>query len=313
MLIFILKRLGLALLVTIAAMCSMIIMLHMVPGDPVRTMLGPRATPALQEALTARMGLDQPLPVQIWIFFRNLLHGDLGTDVFENRPVLTIVLEQLPYTLELILASISWAIVLGVILGVAAAVRPNGLFDRAAGVLSVSVIAAPAFVVSLLSLLCFSVWLGWFPAIGAGGAQFVDRLPYLVLPAFSIGLSWVGYLARLVRASMLEILAQPHVRTAQAFGLSPWRIHYVYALKLAIPPVITTLGVGMGFLLSASVFTEMVFARPGLGRLVVDSITNRNYPVVMGAVLASTVLFVVSTALADILNALFDPRVRRGR
>lgn len=310
---FVIRRLAIGCLVIIAAMASMVAMLHLVPGDPAKIMLGPRATPELREALMARMGLDQSVPMQIWLFFRSILHGDLGTDAFENRPVLDIVFEQVPYTLQLIGASILWALILGLVLGVSAAVRPNGVFDRLVGVLSVSVIAVPAFVVSLLCLLCFSVWLGWFPAIGVGGPDFESRLSSLVLPAFSIGLPWVGYLARLVRATMIEILQQPYMRTAKAFGLSPWRLNYVYALKLAIPPVVSTVGGGMGFLLSSAVFTEIVFARPGLGRLVVDSIANRNYPVVMGAVLVSTILFVTSTAAADIFNALVDPRVRRAK
>ena len=142
------------------------------------------------------------------------------------------------------------------------------------------------------------------------GDGFWDRLDHLVLPAFAIGLSWVGYIARLVRASMLEVLGENHIRTARAFGLAERRIVMVYALRIAILPVVTVIGVGMGFLLSAAVFAEIVFARPGLGKLVIDSITTRNYPIVMGSVLISTGLFVVSTAVADLINAWLDPRAR---
>lgn len=312
MLFYTIKRLGLAALIIVVAMTLLLVMVHMVPGDPARTMLGPRATPEMQEALRIRMGLDKPLVAQIGMFFMNLLRGDLGMDVFENRPVATIVFEQLPYTLELIAAAIIWPVVLGTILGVYSASHRNSFLDRLTGVLSIAVVAAPAFVVSLFALLIFAVQLQWLPAIGAGDPDsFADRLRYLVLPGFSIGLSWVGYVARMVRASMLEVLGEPHIRTARAFGLSEWRILYGYALKLGILPIITMLGVGMGFLLSAAVFTEMVFARPGLGKLVIDSITSRNYPVVMGAVLVSTVLFVLSTAIADLVNAALDPRVRK--
>jgi peptide/nickel transport system permease protein len=179
--------------------------------------------------------------------------------------------------------------------------------------LSVSVIAVPAFVVSLYSLLLFAVKLKWFPAIGAGEpGNLPDQIWHLVLPSLAIGLSWVGYIARLVRASMLEVLGEGHIRTARAFGLPKSWITYKYALRLAILPTVTVIGVGMGFLLSAAVFTEIVFSRPGLGKLVIDSITTRNYPVVMGSVLFSTLIFVASTTLADIINALLDPRTRKG-
>ncbi|MGB3278991.1 MAG: ABC transporter permease, partial [Pseudorhodobacter sp.] len=151
--------------------------------------------------------------------------------------------------------------------------------------------------------------LQWFPAIGVGNG-FWDEVHHLVLPSLAIGLSWVGYIARLVRASMLEVMGENHIRTARAFGLSERRIVGIYALRIAILPVVTVIGVGMGFLLSSTVFTEIVFARPGLGKLVIDSITTRNYPIVMGAVLISTGLFVLSTALADLINAILDPRVR---
>lgn len=305
------RRLGLAVLILVVAVTLMFVMIRAVPGDPVSVMLGPRATPELKAALIERMGLDQPLPVQVAIYFADLAQGDLGFDVFSNRPVGEIVFEQLPFTLELIFASIIWSAVLGVLLGAYAAAHPNTLADRIAATVSVGFVAAPAFVVALLALLVFAVWLQWFPAIGAGrSGDLGDRLAHLVLPSFAIGLSWVGYIARLVRASMLEVMGEQHIRTARAFGLSERRIVLVYAMRIAILPVVTVIGVGMGFLLSAAVFTEIVFARPGLGKLVIDSITTRNYPIVMGSVLVSTALFVLSTAIADLVNAFLDPRAR---
>ncbi|WP_282610689.1 ABC transporter permease [Pelagibius sp. Alg239-R121] len=306
------KRLALAAVIAALSVTLLFIIIHLIPGDPARTMLGPRATPELIADLQLRMGLDQPLPVQILIFFGNMLSGDLGMDMFSNRPVATIVFEQLPHTLALIFASIIWSAVLGIFLGCFSAVRRNSLADRLTGVLAVSFIAAPAFVIALYSLLFFAVELRWFPAIGAGEPGDIgDQLWHLVLPSFAIGLSWVGYIARLVRASMLEIMGEGHIRTARAFGLPEKWITYRYALRLAILPTITVIGVGMGFLLSAAVFAEIVFARPGLGKLVIDSITTRNYPVVMGSVLVSTILFVASTTLSDIVNALLDPRIRQ--
>jgi len=312
MLLYAIRRFGLALLILLVAVTAMFLMIRAVPGDPVQIMLGPRATPELQAQLTAELALDQPIWKQLAIFYGNLLQGDLGIDVFSGRSVTDIVFRQLPHTLYLIFASIIWSATLGIALGAYAAAHPNTFIDRAAAALSVSFVAAPAFVVALLSLLIFAVHLQWFPAIGAGDG-FWDRLNHLVLPAFAIGLSWVGYIARLVRASMLEVLGESHIRTARAFGLSEGRIVMIYALRIAILPVVTVIGVGMGFLLSSAVFAEIVFARPGLGKLVIDSITTRNYPIVMGSVLISTALFVVSTALADLINAWLDPRARSAK
>jgi peptide/nickel transport system permease protein len=261
--------------------------------------------------ISLRMGLDQPLPVQILKFFGNILRGDLGMDVITNRPVAATVFGQLPYTLWLIFSAIIGAMVIGIPLGCYSAFHRNSLADRVTGIISVACITAPAFVVALYSLLIFAVTLKWFPAVGAGDkGDFWDQLSHLVLPAFAIGLSWVGYLSRLVRASMLEVLGDNHIRTARAYGLPESTIIYRYALKLAVLPTVTVIGVGMGFLLSAALFTEIVFARPGIGKLIFDSISTRNYPVVMGSVLISTILFVISTTLSDLVNAWLDPRIR---
>jgi len=286
-------------------------MIHMVPGDPARILLGPRATPEMITTISAQMGLDKPLPVQILKFFGNLLRGDMGMDVITNRPVATIVFGQLPYTLWLIFTAIIGAMLIGIPLGCYSALHRNSLADRITGVISVACITAPAFVVALYSLLIFAVTLKWFPAVGAGEkGQFWDQVNHLVMPAFAIGLSWVGYLSRLVRASMLEVLGDNHIRTARAYGLRENMVVYQYALKLAVLPTVTVIGVGMGFLLSAALFTEIVFARPGIGKLIFDSITTRNYPVVMGSVLVSTIMFVISTTLSDLVNAWLDPRIR---
>ncbi len=286
-------------------------MIHLVPGDPARILLGPRATPEMIAHLSAQMGLDQPMAMQILKFFGNLLRGDLGMDVITNRPVAEIVFGQLPYTLWLIGSAIVGAMLIGIPLGCYSALHRNTWFDRFSGIISVACITAPAFVVALYSLLIFAVWLKWFPAVGAGEpGDFFDQISHLVLPAIAIGISWVGYLSRLVRASMLEVMGENHIRTARAYGLPENTVVYQYALKLAVLPTVTVIGVGMGFLLSAALFTEIVFSRPGIGKLIFDSITTRNYPVVMGSVLVSTIIFVISTAVSDLINAWLDPRIR---
>ena len=292
-------------------MTLMFFMIHLVPGDPARILLGPRATPEMIADISMRMGLDQPLIIQLMRFLGNILQGDLGMDVISNRPVTAIVFGQLPYTLWLIFSAIFGAMLIGIPLGCYSALHRNTLADRISGVISVACITAPSFVVALYSLLIFAVTLKWFPSIGAGEkGDFFDQLAHLVLPAFAIGLAWVGYLSRLVRASMLEVMGENHIRTARAYGLTEATIIYRYALKIAILPTVTVIGVGMGFLISAAVLTEVVFARPGLGKLIIESITTRNYPVVMGSVFISTGLFVISTTISDLVNASLDPRIR---
>lgn len=311
MLFYALKRVALGVLIVMLAVTLLFCMIHLVPGDPARIILGPRATPELIASMSTRMGLDQPLVVQILRFFGNLVRGDLGMDVITNRPVAEMVFGQLPHTLWLIFTAIIFAALIGIPLGCYSALHRNTLIDRVTGVVSVAFITVPAFVVALYSLLIFAVTLQWFPAVGAGEkGDFWDQVTHLVLPALAIGLSWIGYLARLVRASMLEVMGENHIRTARAYGLPERVVVFRYALKLAVLPTVTVIGVGMGFLLSAALFTEIVFARPGIGKLIYDSIVTRNYPVVMGSVLVSTVLFVISTTLSDLINAWLDPRIR---
>jgi peptide/nickel transport system permease protein len=311
MLIYSVKRIGLALIIVLVAMTMLFSMIYVVPGDPASIALGPRATPEMKALLIARMGLDQPLPVQLVNFIGGVFRGDLGVDVWSNRSVATIVLEALPHTLALTALGLGWSVALGIVLGCFSATQRGSWIDRAIGVLSVSAIALPSFVVALYSLLVFAVALKWLPAIGAGATgDLGDQLRHLVLPAFAIGLGWVGYIARLVRASMLEVMGENFIRTARAFGLPERRIVYRYALTVAILPTVALLGVGIGNLLSGAVFAEIVFARPGVGKLIYDSVLNRNYPVVMGAVLVTTMLYVLATLIADLLAALLDPRVR---
>jgi peptide/nickel transport system permease protein len=309
--LYLVRRLGLALAIVAVAVTVLFSMIHMVPGDPASVMLGPRATPELREALRLRLGLDQPFVVQIGSFFLSVLRGDLGTDIVRDQPVADIVLRQLPYTVVLVLAAIGWAALVGIPLGCFSALYRNSLADKLVAVLSVSFIAIPYFVVSIYALLLFAVTLRWFPAIGVGEpGDLASQARHLVLPAFAVGLSWVGYIARMVRASMIEVLGENHVRTARAFGLSEWRIVFSYALPIAVLPTVTILGVGIGYLLSSAVFAEIVFSRPGIGSLIYEAVGQRNYPVVMGGVLITTVLLVVSTTLADLINAALDPRMR---
>ena len=311
MLNYFINRLALAVVIVSVAMLLLFSMIYLIPGDPAAVALGPRATDAMREALRVKMGLDQPVWVQFWNFFINAWQGDLGKEVLSERPVAAVVLDQLPYTLSLIACGMFWSVSLGIPLGCWAAVKRGSTADRVVGVLSVAVIAVPSFVVAIYALLIFAVALRWLPAIGAGEAgDLSDQLVHLILPSLAVGLGWVGYIARMVRASMLEVLEAPHIRTARAFGLPHRQITYRYALTIAILPTVTLLGVGIGQMLSSAVFAEIVFARPGVGKLVYDAILTRNYPLVTGAVLVTTVLFVFINLIADLVVGALDPRVR---
>lgn len=305
------QRILLAVLIIVCAVASMFIMIHAVPGDPVNVMLGPRATPEIKEALRARLHLDEPIINQMFYFFRGLLMGDFGYDLRSNRPVLDIILEQFPHTLILVTSALVVSTI-GIPVGCYSAIHRNGIFDRIVGTVTVSIIAMPAIVVGLYMLLFFSVELKLFPVIGAGDKNdWLDYLWHLTLPVITISIAWIGYISRIVRASMIEVLNQNHVRMARAFGLSEAKVVNRYALRIAVLPSITMLGVSIALILSSTVIVEIIFSRPGIGSLLYESVLSRNYPLIMGAVLFSTIFIVAGTTIADLINAAIDPRLRK--
>ena len=223
----------------------------------------------------------------------------------------TIIAEAIPHTFWLALSSLGLASLLGIPLGVFSAARPNSLADRLTSILAISFITLPSYVAALLLLLIFAVQLNWLPAIGVGDPNDpLDYLRHLILPAIALAVTWIGYLARLVRASMLEILNETYIRTALSFGLRARTVFYKYALRNAIIPTVAVLGVGMGNLLGGAVFTEVIFTRPGLGRLIYDAIADRNYPIVRGGILVAALLFVLANLITDLSYNFLDPRIR---
>ena len=306
-----LKRTGLAVVIVLCTLFVLFALLRFIPGDPITIALGPRATPEAIARYVAKMHLDSPLFVQFFIYVRDALTGDLGTAIFSERPVSTIVGEVLPNTLILSAVALGWAVLVGVPLGCFAAIRPNSLLDRITALLSVGTIAVPAFLISIWSLLIFAIELRVLPVIGAGeDGDIVDQAVHLILPSFAVGLGWVGYLARMVRASMLEVMGENYIRAARAYGLPQRTIVYRYALRVAILPTITLIGIGFGGLLSGAVFAEIIFQRPGAGLLIYDMVVGRNFPVVQGAVLVITIVYIFATLVADLVVAWLDPRVR---
>jgi peptide/nickel transport system permease protein len=311
MLIYAAQRIGLAALICVTAMVMLFSATRIIPGDLATIMLGPRATPQARERLNEEMGLNKPMPLQLGMFLGGAVQGDLGTDPVTERKVLTVVLENLPYTLALVAAGLGWAVLLGIPLGCYSAIRRNSFIDKFTGVISVGTISIPSFVVAIYAALVFAVELNWLPMIGAGErGQLGDQIAHLVMPSFAVGLGWVGYLARIVRASMLEVMGENHIRTARAFGLSESKVVFRYALRIAILPTVTLLALAIGGLLSSTVFVENIFARPGIGSLVVASANVRNYPMVQGAVLVTVGLFITATIISDLVVAWLDPRVR---
>ncbi|MBY0613056.1 MAG: ABC transporter permease [Beijerinckiaceae bacterium] len=312
MLRYFFSRLVTTVLIVFGAMLLLFLLTAVVPGDPAVTLLGPQASPELVKRFVSEMGLDQPIHVRLWRFFANVLSGNLGVDVVSGRSVWSLVLNVLPDTLILTFSAILLAVVTGVPLGIYAATHRGSLLDNVLAFVSVAFIAVPSFVIAIFLLLIFSIWLDWLPVLGAGrSGDFWDAARRLILPTLSIAATWIGFIARLVRTSMLEVLNEPYIRTSRAYGLSERMVTYKYALKNACIPTIAVLGLGLGRLLGNAVFVEIVFARPGLGRLIYGAISERNFPVVQGAVLVVVVLFVLINLVVDLSYSALDPRIRR--
>jgi peptide/nickel transport system permease protein len=302
---YIAQRLLHAIPVLIGISVLSFLMLHLIPGDPVSVFAGDKPlTPERAAELRHQYGLDRPLVVQYWDYASHAVRGDLGTALRSQRPVLDSILEVLPGTIQLTLTALTLAAILGISMGILAAVAHGTWLDTAVMAVAMLGISTPIFYSSLLLILLFSFTLTWFPATGQGG---VERL---VLPATALGLSSSAVLARLVRSSMLEVLRQEYVITARAKGLAPPFVILRHALKNALIPAVTMLGLQLGALLGGAVVTETIFSRPGLGRLAVDAILNRDFPLVQGTVLFAATTYVLVNLVVDVSYASLDPRIR---
>jgi peptide/nickel transport system permease protein len=302
---YITQRLLQAIPVLVGISVLTFLMLHLVPGDPVLIFAGDKPMTEERAAeLRHQLGLDRPLWVQYWDYASHALRGDLGRGLRSQRPVLDSIVEALPSTLELTFAALLVAAVVGVTLGIIAAVAHTTWIDTAAMSFALFGVSVPVFYSSLLLILFFSFRLGWFPATGQGG------LERLVLPATALGLASAAALARLVRSSMLEVLGQEYIVTARAKGLAGGAVIMRHALKNALIPTVTMLGLQLGALLGGAVVTETIFSRPGLGRLAIDAIAGRDFPLIQGTVLFAAVTYVLVNLVVDVLYAAIDPRIR---
>jgi peptide/nickel transport system permease protein len=310
-LLYLTKRLGLAAVVIVAIMVLLALLVHAVPGDPAKIILGPHATPELIAQVRQSMGLDDSVPVQVWTFVSHAVRGDLGTDFLSQAPVASELGTPLRNTAILSVVSVLLAISVGVPLGIVSAVRQGGVVDAVIRGLSMVLLSTPVYVIGLLLLLAFAVRIHALPALGAGDPSHpLDYAKRLVMPAVALSAFWWAYLARLVRSSMLEVLGQPFVRTSRAYGLREQAIRYRVALKNALVPVTALFGLMLGYVLAGTVYVEIIFNRTGLGNLAVSAIGNRDWPVVRAAVLIYAIGFILGNLLADLAYRWLDPRLR---
>src|SRR5512145_401106 len=279
-------------------------------GNPVDILINPQADQAEIAAATRALGLDQPLWRQYWNFIIGALAGDLGKSFAANIPAVRLIFERMPATLELALAAMAIAVVLGIPLGLWAGLKPDSISGRAIMAGSILGFSLPTFWVGLMLIMVFSVWLGWLPSNGRGDFMTWEGLRHVALPAFNLALFKMALVTRLARAGTREAALQDYVKFARAKGLSPSRVVLVHVLKNILVPVVTVLGLELGGLIAFSVVTETVFAWPGMGKLLIDSIQRLDRPVVVAYLIITVLMFVVINLVVDILYSLLDPRVR---
>lgn len=304
---FVLTRIASVALVLWGVTTLVFFLIHWLPGDPVDIMLGDYAQAADREELRQKLGLDQSLAVQYWVYLKGVVTLNWGTSFYdENKTVFSLIRETWPASLELALSSLLVAVLIAFPLGILAAVRKNTPWDQGAMAFSLLGVSVPNILLGPVLILVFSLWLGWFPVSGreASGS--------LVLPSITLGTAMAAILSRMMRSSLLEVLNEDYIRTARAKGLSERAVILKHALRNALLPVVTLLGLQLGGLLAGAVITETIFAWPGIGKLTVDAILSRNYPVVQACVLVVSVFYVLINILTDLLYAWIDPRIRQG-
>jgi peptide/nickel transport system permease protein len=307
----ILTRLFLTLPVVWLVVSLVFLLIHLVPGDPILQMLGEGATPADIDSLRHQYGLDQPLHKQYLHYWNGVVHGNLGDSIRLHDTVAHLVAQRYPYTLALTLAALALGLALALPAGVTAAVRRGRWLDQSLSVVSLFGLSVPGLVLGPVLILVFSITFGWLPVSGAnnGGGKSIDW-HYLVLPAIAMGASLAAILTRMVRTAMLEELGQDYIRTARAKGLSEPAVVWRHALPNALVPIVTVVGLQFGALLAGAIVTEKIFSWPGLGRLVVDAISNRDYALVQGCLLSIGLTYVLVNLLTDVVYRWVNPRMR---
>ncbi|MEL6265457.1 MAG: ABC transporter permease [Pseudomonadota bacterium] len=310
---FLLRRLIGAALVMWAVATLVFFMLRLVPGDPIGAMLADAGSEEAAAAMRARLGLDEPLIIQYFYWFWNAFQGDLGNSIYgSNQPVATIIAEALPRTLSLAGLAFVIALVIAIPAGILSATRRNTATDAGVSFVAFLGLSMPDFWLAILLIIVFAANLQWLPAIGYVPLSegFWPWLEHLILPAIAVGTAFSAIIARMIRSSLLEVMKADYMRTARAKGLGPRDLMWTHAMPNAMIPVVTVVGIAFGILITGSVVVENVFAIKGLGRVLIDGILNRDYPVVQGAVLVVSAFFVLSNLAVDLLYGVLDPRIR---
>jgi peptide/nickel transport system permease protein len=312
MVAFIARRLGSTVVVMAIVGVFVFLLLHLSPGDPAAIIAGDNASPEQVAGIRRRLGLEDPLLVQFLRWSAAVLRGDLGISIFSNEPVLKLVGQRLEPTLSLTATTLVVAVTVAVGFGVLAAWKAGSWIDRALMAVSVLGFSVPAFVVGYLLIYVFSIHLRWLPVQGYSplAEGFWPWLERLILPSVTLGLAYVALIARITRASMLEVLSEDYIRTARAKGVAPRPMLMKHALKNAGVPIVTVVGIGLALLIGGVVITETVFNIPGVGRLVVDAIAKRDYPIIQGVILLFSGAYVLVNLLVDLSYTLIDPRIR---
>ena len=311
---FIVRRILVTIPVVLLVGVAAFLLVHLTPGDPADFFLDPDSPAEEVERIRERLGLDRPIPVQFVSWFGGVIRGDLGQSFHERRPVIDMFARSFPPTLYLTLTSLVLAVVLTLPIGILSAIKQDSLLDRFATVFVLIGVATPNFWLGLLLIQLFAVNLGWLPAQGfvRPEAGLWPSLKSLILPSIALGYSGAALIARMTRSGMLEVLRQDYVRTARAKGIAERRVNYVHALRNAFNPILTVIGLAVVSLISGSLVVELVFNFPGIGRLVVDSVFRRDYPVIQGALLLIAGITILVNLVVDLLYAVTDPRIRYG-
>jgi peptide/nickel transport system permease protein len=307
---FLIRRAALAVVTLFAVLTLVFVIVRILPGDPAQLILGDQASREAIDALRARLGLDQPILLQYASFLADALRGDWGVSMVTGQPVFAEVLNVLPWTIDLTLVSLALGVALGVPLGVWAAVRRNRFVDYIVRIASLAGLSFPAFVSAILLLFLFAIEWHWFPVISARKGSLQAWAQSITLPAISLGLTTAAYLTRVTRSAMLEVLSEDFVRTARAKGSPEWIVVWRHALRNALIPIITVAGLYMSTLIGNSVLTEIVFSRPGLGKLIVGALSQRDYTMLQGMMVIYTLAVVVVNLISDLAYGFVDPRVK---
>jgi len=328
---YIIKRLLQIIPVILGVTLIAFALIHLAPGDPVRTMLGQHATQQEIDEIRAKYGLDQPLYIQYFLWLGDVLKGDLGRSILSHEQVTTEIASRFPNTIELAIAAMIFAILIGVVAGIISATKQYSIADYSVMGIALFGISMPVFWLGIMLMMIFGVFLGWLPIGGRidllipyqhitgfmildsiitlNGTALLSVLEHLLLPAIALGTIPMAIIARTTRSSMLEILRQDFIRTERAKGLSERKVIYKHAIRNAMVPVVTVIGLNFGLLLSGAILTETVFSWPGVGRLVVDAVYARDYPLVIGCILVFALVFVIVNLITDILYTYIDPRI----